>query len=262
MRKTMPKYRWFLCGHAGSGTALHVDPKGTAAWNALLAGTKRWWFFPPSREQAFQVAAGVACRSPLQWWREYVAKDGGKAMRELGMLEAVQRPGETVFVPQGWWHQVLNLEFTASFTQNFVLPHMVPVALAEWQRGWPQIAGVYETSLLRRKANDNDGTSCLQEAVPADKPGESRGAGVEATVASCLTGNMSKAIEPTLQLSWESSLAALQPVTADSIQSDLAQCASRFNINGCCVILLYAVLGCLCLHRRHSHYLASMQNAL
>lgn len=37
-----PPYRWILVGSAGSGAPFHTDPRGTSAWNAVLAGKKRY----------------------------------------------------------------------------------------------------------------------------------------------------------------------------------------------------------------------------
>ena len=118
-----PPYRWLVAGPARSGASWHVDPARTAAWNALLSGTKRWALYPPGVappgvEVQIDAATGAIRHSSppsLRWFLEVYPY----LPPERRPLECVQRPGETIFVPSGWWHCVLNLEESVAVTQNY-----------------------------------------------------------------------------------------------------------------------------------------------
>ena len=113
-------YRWLLAGPARSGTAPHVDPLGTSAWNTCLSGSK-WWVLLRPEVPAEVALMGVDEEAPdlFGWYRDtlprVVAAAGPGAC-----VQFLQGPGETVFVPGGWWHAVLNVEESLAITQNFV----------------------------------------------------------------------------------------------------------------------------------------------
>ncbi|GFY85856.1 transferases, transferring glycosyl groups [Actinidia rufa] len=130
-RGKWPAFRWLIIGPERSGASWHVDPALTSAWNTLLCGRKRcsmrvmqglggkhmtrktslnvegWALYPPGR-----VPLGVT----VHWWLDFypLLADEDKP------IECTQLLGETIFVPSGWWHCVLNLETTVAVTQNFV----------------------------------------------------------------------------------------------------------------------------------------------
>ncbi len=120
-----PPYRWICIGGARSGTGIHVDPLGTSAWNALVAGHKRWALFPPgSVPKSVLKPKGV--NSAVRWFDIVWPETQRAAWEARGYpkpIDVWQGPGETVFVPSGWWHVVVNLDFTVAVTHNFCSTH-------------------------------------------------------------------------------------------------------------------------------------------
>ena len=106
-----PGLRSLYLGGPGSGTSLHVDILHTCAFNTLIFGSKQWFFCPPS--------------SPLSLLGSepdlfHPAVTDQLRLRGVRIFTHVQQPGETLFVPSGWWHQTGNIETSLSLTGNIV----------------------------------------------------------------------------------------------------------------------------------------------
>ncbi|OAY82302.1 F-box protein [Ananas comosus] len=117
-----PDYRWVIIGPAGSGSSFHVDPNSTSAWNAVVSGSKKWVMFPPEvvppGVHPSPDGAEVACPvSIMEWFMNFYEQC--KTWRKRP-VECICRAGEVVFVPNGWWHLVINLEDSVAITQNYV----------------------------------------------------------------------------------------------------------------------------------------------
>ncbi|RKP27182.1 hypothetical protein SYNPS1DRAFT_27151 [Syncephalis pseudoplumigaleata] len=127
-----PPYRWFVMGPARSGASWHVDPSGTSAWNTLLSGRKRWALYPnhvvPPGVTVVD-AQRLVSRSPtsLAWYQDIYPT----LPPEQRPLECIQEAGQTIFVPGGWWHMVLNLNETIAVTQNFADDHNLDAAITK-----------------------------------------------------------------------------------------------------------------------------------
>ncbi|KAI9271928.1 hypothetical protein BDA99DRAFT_501348 [Phascolomyces articulosus] len=126
-----PPYRWLVIGGARSGTGIHTDPLGTSAWNALLKGHKRWCMFPPGTPKTIvDPPMKPYDHEAVSWFSTVFPKfqvrddpyDNRTLGEKLGMVQVLQRPGETIFVPGGWSHVVMNLDMTFAVTQNFCSP--------------------------------------------------------------------------------------------------------------------------------------------
>ncbi|XP_010248182.1 PREDICTED: F-box protein At5g06550 [Nelumbo nucifera] len=117
-----PDYKWIIIGPVGSGSSFHIDPNSTSAWNAIVKGSKKWILFPPDvvppGVHPSPDGAEVACPvSIIEWFMNFYGATKNWKKRPV---ECVCKVGEVIFVPNGWWHLVINLEESIAITQNYV----------------------------------------------------------------------------------------------------------------------------------------------
>ena len=116
-----PPYRWVVMGPARSGSAVHTDPLETSAWNALLSGHKYWVLYPPETPKGAikpQLQDETHIGGAPQWFTDVLPKTFRPEWPHARPIVILQRPGETMYVPAGWWHAVLNLDTTIAVTHN------------------------------------------------------------------------------------------------------------------------------------------------
>ena len=132
-----PDHRWLIVGPSRSGSSFHQDPNATryvicwldlrtgltcqSAWNAVIQGKKYWILFPPNQPPpgVFPSKSKAYVTAPVSI-AEYLLSFHDAARNTAGCVEAVVHAGETLHVPAGWWHLVVNLEATVAVTGNFV----------------------------------------------------------------------------------------------------------------------------------------------
>lgn len=106
-------------GPAGTIVWPHYDSYMTHAWSCNVTGRKRWLLYSPDQAALLYDNNG---RSPVH--AEEPDFDRFPLFRQARAIEAVNGPGETVFVPSGWFHYVRSLEPTISISGNFINGNM------------------------------------------------------------------------------------------------------------------------------------------
>jgi hypothetical protein len=103
----------FISG-AGARTGLHVDPWGSDALLCQVYGQKTWLMYGP--EQASALSNGTSLVDPDH--PDHAAFPGFSRIEPR--YEFTIGPGDTVYVPQGWFHHVRSDTDAISLTWNFV----------------------------------------------------------------------------------------------------------------------------------------------
>ncbi|KAK1302692.1 F-box protein [Acorus calamus] len=135
-------YRFVYMGAKGTWTPLHADVFRSYSWSANVCGRKRWHFLSPSqsnlifdrnlKNSVYDIFGDVP-EKQFPGFKEAI--NPSSLMRffvsiffllmlvahcvQTIWLECTQERNEIIFVPSGWYHQVLNMEDTISINHNW-----------------------------------------------------------------------------------------------------------------------------------------------
>lgn len=70
------------------------------SWSANICGRKLWYLLRRGNEKHFSIGNEQFVDDIRKYKDRWI---------DAGVIEFVQEPGEIVFIPSGWYHQVHNL---------------------------------------------------------------------------------------------------------------------------------------------------------
>jgi hypothetical protein len=112
------RHGFFWMGPRGTVTPLHHDL--TNNFMAQVMGRKHIWLINPN--QTPSLYNHLHCFSDVDL--RNIDFDRFPMMRDVEVLEHILAPGELLFIPIGWWHQVVGLDTTITMTfTNFRWPN-------------------------------------------------------------------------------------------------------------------------------------------
>eukprot|EP01064_Diplonema_japonicum_P031041 TRINITY_DN5437_c0_g1_i1.p1 TRINITY_DN5437_c0_g1~~TRINITY_DN5437_c0_g1_i1.p1 ORF type:complete len:442 (+),score=60.96 TRINITY_DN5437_c0_g1_i1:90-1415(+) len=155
-QKDRPDYKWLLIGPEGSGAPFHTDPHQTHAWNVVTEGEKRIAFYPPrvippGVDKKLIHTEYYAASDTMDWYLNHYPK----LKRADLPLETIIKAGDMVFIPSGWWHQVVNVApFTVAVTQNVCTPGNFPRVWRDLQKWGPKsLARQFKRDCMKKYKN-------------------------------------------------------------------------------------------------------------
>jgi len=178
-------------GPKRSGTCVHIDPLATSAWNTLVVGKKRWVIFPPHLSKSIVKGNGLVRNDEddeaVHYFSFILPRIKRKASLMRGIpkyknfccFEFTQNAGETIYIPQGWWHAVLNITDTVAVTQNFCSPRTFDKSWLKTRSGRKRMAwkllnaldehGYPELAARARELNERDNFVMKYDPVEIEK---------------------------------------------------------------------------------------------
>jgi len=122
--------------HIGKGTYYWLGPKSTitplhqdmtSLFHVHMKGRKLWRFISPDQKHLVYNSVGVYSEVDLLLpWEELIAKH--PLMANATVITEIIQPGETIFIPNGWFHHVISLDHpTTSMSTTVWTPDFLPL---------------------------------------------------------------------------------------------------------------------------------------
>lgn len=110
-------YRGILVAARGARTRLHTDPFCSDAVVAQFYGTKKVAMYHPSRMKELSLVNGAD--NSFGGYLDVRGENLGELSHEPD-FKGILGPGELLYVPHGWLHDVIVVEDSISITWNFI----------------------------------------------------------------------------------------------------------------------------------------------
>lgn len=108
VENSIDDYRFVYMGVKGTWSPFHVDVMTSYSWSTNVFGQKLWVLFPPGEEERFYDSLRNLPHDITD------LKNKGKH------FEIIQNPGDAMFIPSNWHHQVWNVTDTISINHNWI----------------------------------------------------------------------------------------------------------------------------------------------
>lgn len=103
-------YMFVYLGREGTWTSFHADVFSSYSWSTNIFGVKKWLLLAPKEEQKLKDSLG---NLPFRISEELLDE------KEVKYYNILQKAGEAIFAPSGWYHQVQNVEDAISVNHNW-----------------------------------------------------------------------------------------------------------------------------------------------
>lgn len=114
-------YKFMYIGGHDTRTKLHKDVVASHSWSTNLTGTKEWVLIPPGKAEHLMTSDCEEVVSDI-YLDDSITRarwPNLQRVRDAAIL-VMQQPGETIFVPSTWYHQVRNIGPTMSINHNWI----------------------------------------------------------------------------------------------------------------------------------------------